>query len=142
MAIEIVDVLGLAHEERSRKVIMDTRKMHAWMHYYPNPGDRDDLHCHPGDQTFMVLEGQCTMRFEDGGSAVMDPGMVALIEGGSFYQLENTGTGPMVLMGTRTGPREANKHINYDTKSHLRHPKRPRGAKVDYAKDKVGSVRG
>ncbi len=29
MAIEIVDVLGLAHEERTRKVIMDTRKMHA-----------------------------------------------------------------------------------------------------------------
>jgi mannose-6-phosphate isomerase-like protein (cupin superfamily) len=140
MAIEIVDVLGLAHEERTRKVIMDTRKMHAWMHYYPNPGDIDDLHCHPGDQTFMVLEGQCTMRFEDGGSSVMGPGMVALIEGGSFYQLENTGTGPMVMMGTRTGPREANTHINFDTKTHLRHAKRPRGEKVDYGAIKTAKV--
>ncbi len=140
MAIEIVDVLGLAHEERTRKVIMDTRKMHAWMHYYPNPGDIDDLHCHPGDQTFMVLEGQCTMHFEDGGSSVMDPGMVALIEGGSFYQLENTGTGPMVMMATRTGPREANTHINFDTKTHLRHAKRPRGEKVDYGAVKTARV--
>jgi hypothetical protein len=40
---------------------------------------------------------------------------VALIEGGSFYRLENTGTGPMILMGTRTGPNSANKHINYET---------------------------
>ena len=140
MAIEIVDVLGLAHEERTRKVIMDTRKMHAWMHYYPNPGDIDDLHCHPGDQTFMVLEGHCTMHFEDGGSSVMGPGMVALIEGGSFYQLENTGTGPMVMMGTRTGPREANTHINFDTKTHLRHAKRPRGEKVDYGAVKTAKV--
>ena len=140
MAIEIVDVLGLAHEERTRKVIMDTRKMHAWMHYYPNPGDIDDLHCHPGDQTFMVLEGQCTMHFEDGGSSFMGPGMVALIEGGSFYQLENTGTGPMVMMGTRTGPREANTHINFDTKTHLRHAKRPRGEKVDYGAVKTAKV--
>ncbi len=35
MAIEIVDVIGLAHERKRRKMIMDTRKMHAWMHYYP-----------------------------------------------------------------------------------------------------------
>ena len=120
MAIEIADVLGLAHERKKRKIIMDTRKMHAWMHYYPNPGDHDDLHCHPGDQTFLLLEGQCTMSFEDGGSSDLKPGMVALIEGGTFYQLENTGDGPMVLMGTRTGPNSANQHINYDSREDMR----------------------
>jgi hypothetical protein len=41
--------------------------------------------------------------------------MTALIEGGSFYRLENTGDGPMVMMGTRTGPNSANTHINYET---------------------------
>jgi mannose-6-phosphate isomerase-like protein (cupin superfamily) len=120
MAIEIVDVIGLAHERKKRKVIMDTRKMHAWMHYYPNPGDHDDMHCHPGDQTFLLLEGECTMHFPDGGKAAMKPGMVALIQGGSFYSLENTGTGPMVLMGPRTGPNSANKHINYETRQDTR----------------------
>ncbi len=115
MAIEIVDVIGLAHERKKRKIIMDTRKMHAWMHYYPNPGDHDDLHCHPGDQTFTCLEGECSMSFPDGGSMTLKPGMTALIEGGSFYQLENTGDGPMVMLGTRTGPNSANKHINYET---------------------------
>ena len=110
MAIEIVDVIGLAHERKRRKMIMDTRKMHAWMHTYPNPGDHDDMHCHPGDQTFLLLEGECTMHFPDGGASVLKPGMVALIEGGSFYKLENTGTGPMVLMASDAGARPSWKH--------------------------------
>ena len=38
----------------------------------------------------------------------------ATITGGSFYQLENTGTGAMVLMGNRSGPSEAIQHINYE----------------------------
>jgi mannose-6-phosphate isomerase-like protein (cupin superfamily) len=120
MAINIVDTLKLARETKKRTKIMDTRKMHAWVHYYPNPGDHDDLHCHPGDQTFLCLDGECTMSFPDGGKAVLKHGMVALIEGGSFYQLENTGTGPMVLMGTRTGPNSANKHINYETREDMK----------------------
>ncbi len=126
MAIEVVDVVGLAHEIKKRKVIMDTRKMHVWMHYYPNPGDHDDMHCHPGDQTFTLLEGACTMHFPGGDKSEMKPGITALINGGSFYQLENTGTGPMVLMGTRTGPHSANKHINYDTKKDMRDVRPPR----------------
>ncbi len=130
MAIEIVDVIGLAHERKRRLMIMDTRKMHAWMHYYPNPGDHDDMHCHPGDQTFLLLEGQCTMHFPDAAASVLRPGMVALIEGGSFYQLENTGTGPMVLMATRTGPHEDNKHIDYETGKDMRgaRPLRSKGS--------------
>ncbi len=56
------------------------------------------------------------MSFPDGNKSVLKPGMVALIEGGSFYQLENTGDGPMVLMGTRTGPHSANQHINIETR--------------------------
>ena len=58
---------------------MNTRKMHAWVHYYPNPGDHDDMHCHNEDQTFICFEGQCTMHFPDGGKAVLRPGMAALI---------------------------------------------------------------
>ena len=121
MAIKVVDTVALAHEKKKRSVVMDTRKMHAWVHYYPKPGDIDDMHCHPGDQTFMCLEGECTMHFPDGGRAVLKPGMVALIEGGSFYQLQNSGTIPMVMMGTRTGPNSANQHINYETRQDMRH---------------------
>jgi len=122
MAIEVVDVTGLGAETKKRQVIMNTRKMHAWEHYLAKRGDQPDMHCHPGDQTFLVLEGECTMRFPDGGEAVMKPGVVALIQGGSFYQLVNTFDGPTVLMGTRTGPNNANKHINFESREDTRVP--------------------
>jgi hypothetical protein len=60
------------------------------------------------------------MHFPDGGKAVMTPGMVATITGGSFYQLENTGSGPMVLMGNRSGPSEAIQHINHELRKDIK----------------------
>jgi hypothetical protein len=50
----------------------------------------------------------------------MTPGMAALITGGSFYQLENTGDGPMILMGNRSGPSEDIQHINYELKKDIK----------------------
>ncbi|MGE5540244.1 MAG: cupin domain-containing protein [Gemmatimonas sp.] len=120
MTIEIIDTLEVARREKKRTVVMNTRKLHAWVHYYPTPGDRDDMHCHNADQTFYVIEGECTMRFPDGGAAVLTPGKAALIRGGSFYQLENTGPGPMIMMGTRSGSQDDIKHINYETRKDLR----------------------
>ncbi len=59
------------------------------------------------------------MHFPDGGKSVMKPGMIALIHGGDFYQLENTGDGPMYLIGHRSGRSGDNKHINYETRTDL-----------------------
>ncbi len=87
---------------------------------YPKPGDKDDMHCHNADQTFYVIDGECTMHFPDGGKAVMKPGMAATITGGSFYQLENTGPDAMVLMGNRSGPSEAIQHINYELRKDIK----------------------
>lgn len=120
MAIEIIDTREVAHREKRRTVVMNTRKFHAWVHYYGSPGDKDDMHCHNEDQSFYLIEGECTMHFPDGGSAILTPGMAALITGGSFYQLENTGTIPMVLLGSRSGSQDNIKHINYETRKDLR----------------------
>jgi mannose-6-phosphate isomerase-like protein (cupin superfamily) len=120
MAVEIIDLRQLAYEEKRRKVVFNTQRLHAWVHYYANPGERDDMHCHNADQTFYVIEGECTMHFPDGGKAVMKPGMAATITGGSFYQLENSGDGPMIMMGNRSGPSEAIQHINYELRKDIR----------------------
>jgi mannose-6-phosphate isomerase-like protein (cupin superfamily) len=78
------------------------------------------MHCHNADQTFYVIDGECTMHFPDGGAAVMKTGMVATITGGSFYQLENTGSGAMVLMGNRSGPSEDIQHVNYELRKDIK----------------------
>jgi hypothetical protein len=112
MAVEIIDLPQVAHQQKRRKVVFNTPRLHAWVHYYPTPGERDDMHCHNADQTFYVIEGECTMHFPDGGKAI--------ITGGSFYQLENSGDGAMIMMGNRSGPSEAIQHINYELRKDIK----------------------
>ena len=66
MAVEIIDLLQLAYEQKRRKVVFSTPRLHAWVHYYPTLGERDDLHCHNADQAFHVVEGECKMHFPEG----------------------------------------------------------------------------
>jgi len=60
------------------------------------------------------------MHFPDGTKATLTPGKAALITGGSFYQLENTGSGPMIMMGNRSGPQEDIMIIDHATRKDLR----------------------
>ena len=62
MPIEVIDMVEFAHKEKRRKEIFNTPRFHAWMHYY-KPGQKDELHCHNADQTFYVIDGECTMHF-------------------------------------------------------------------------------
>ncbi|MSP37349.1 MAG: cupin domain-containing protein [Deltaproteobacteria bacterium] len=119
MPIEVIDMVDFAHQEKKRKEIFNTPRFHAWMHYY-KPGHKDDMHCHNADQTFYVIDGECTMRFPDGGTAVLKPGMAATITGGSFYQLENCNDKPMIMMGNRSGPSENIQIIDYVTRKDTR----------------------
>jgi len=119
MGIEIINLQEKANEEKRRRTVFDTPRFHAWMHYY-KPGQKDELHCHNADQTFVVIEGECTMRFPDGGKSVLKPGMAALITGGSFYQLENSGDGAMIMMGNRSGPADKIQIIDYVTRKDIR----------------------
>jgi mannose-6-phosphate isomerase-like protein (cupin superfamily) len=120
MGIQVINPKEIALREKRRTVVMNTRKLHAWVHYYPKPGDHDDMHCHNEDQVFTCFEGECTMHFPDGTSSVLKPGMAALITGGSFYKLENTGTGHMILMGHRSGNQDNVMIIDYVTRQDIR----------------------
>jgi hypothetical protein len=54
MSIEVIDLVGMGHTEKRRKNVFNTSRFHAWMHYY-KPGQKDAMHCHNADQTFVVL---------------------------------------------------------------------------------------
>ncbi len=114
MPIETLDALKLARERKRRTNVLKTDRFHAVVLYYGTPGERDEMHCHDQDQTFYAIEGQCTLHFPDGGEAVLTPGMLATITGGSFYQLENSGDGPMVMLLNRSGA--SAKKIDYETR--------------------------
>ena len=60
MGIEIINPKEVAFTNKKRTVLMSTRKLHSWLIYY-EPGRRDEMHCHNGDQTFHMIAGECTM---------------------------------------------------------------------------------
>ena len=117
MPIETLDALKLAHENKRRTNVLNTDRFHAVLLYYGTPGERDEMHCHDQDQTFYAIDGECTMHFPDGGSAVLRPGMLATITGGSFYQLENSGDKPLVMLLNRSGAKA--KKIDYETRKEI-----------------------
>lgn len=120
MGIKTVDLIKMAEEPNvRRKVLMNGPRFHTWLHVYATPGDIDEMHCHNADQTFYCVEGECTMFFPDGGNTVLKPGMIALIPGGKFYQLKNTGSGKMVMIGARALSNEASLKIDYETRKDI-----------------------
>ncbi len=114
MPIEVIDTKAFGHETQKRTVVLDTSRFHAWVHYY-KPDQIDEMHCHNQDQTFQVIEGELTMNFPDGGSAVLGPGMMATITGGSFYQLHNRTDAPLIMIGTRSGATKDTVKVEHGT---------------------------
>jgi mannose-6-phosphate isomerase-like protein (cupin superfamily) len=58
--------------------------------------------------------------FLDVGQVVLKPGQAALITAGSFYQLENAGSEPMIMMGNRSGAAEKIQIISHETRKDIR----------------------
>jgi mannose-6-phosphate isomerase-like protein (cupin superfamily) len=125
MPIKVVDLAEMGRQpDARRKVLMNGPSMNTFFHIYPEKGMKDEMHCHNADGTFYVIEGECTMHFPDGGKAVLKPGMAGLITGGSFYQLENTCDGPMVMMGHHSRNSQTSKTILHETRKELIRPGR------------------
>ena len=128
MPIKVVDLKEMASQpDARRKTLVNGPNFNAFFHIYLKPGQKDEMHCHNADGTFYLIDGECTMHFPDGGAAVLKPGMCGLITGGSFYQLENTGDGPMVLLGHHMRPSEDMKTILHETRKELVRPGQENG---------------
>jgi mannose-6-phosphate isomerase-like protein (cupin superfamily) len=114
MPIEVYDTAKFAHDTKKRTNIMDTSRLHAWIHYY-KPDQIDEMHCHNQDQTFTVVEGELTMIFPDGGEAKLGAGNMCTITGGSFYQLHNQTDKELIMIGTRSGSIAKTVKVEYGT---------------------------
>lgn len=83
-----------------KKVLYRSDSYHVWLHV-DEPGTRGPMHKHTADQTFFCLKGECAVHLIDGTKKKLTPGRIIIIPMGELYQLENTGAGPMVLLGNR-----------------------------------------
>jgi mannose-6-phosphate isomerase-like protein (cupin superfamily) len=126
--IKVIDLKEMASRPDARRTtLINGPSFNAFFHIYLEPGQKDEMHCHNADGTFFVIEGECTMHFPDGGAEVLKPGMCGLITGGSFYQLHNSGDGPMVLLGHHGRPSQEMKTILHETRKELVRPGQENG---------------
>ena len=92
--------LPLGH---SKKVLADTKDSHIWIHG-DDPGTQGPMHRHTADEIFYCVQGECTFTLSGGRRQKLKPGMVVFIAKGDYYQLDNTGTDYMILLGMRSEP--------------------------------------
>ena len=92
--------LPLGH---SKKVLADTKDSHIWIHG-DDPGTQGPMHRHTADEIFYCVQGECTFTLAGGRREKLKPGMVVFIAKDDYYQLENTGTDYMILLGMRSEP--------------------------------------
>jgi mannose-6-phosphate isomerase-like protein (cupin superfamily) len=88
--------------------LTETDRCHIALNCY-EPGVNDEMHCHPGsDHTFFVVEGECTMKgLKDGEEWKLTRHQGVHVPAGYFYQLNNSGTGRLVLyqVSTQANPK-------------------------------------
>jgi len=123
MGVEITDVRDIAEQKgdgANGHALFLSKRLHAWIYYSSTPGQKNRMHCHSRDETFFCAEGECTMHFPDGSTKLIKPGMLASVTGGTFYYLENTGSGPMLMVGNGSGERAASAKIDYETRKSTR----------------------
>lgn len=75
------------------------------LNYY-KPGQRDEMHCHPGSEhIFLCWQGELTIRgINDGEEVTLKPGEFVHIKAGHYYQLANETQEPTVLYQVATNP--------------------------------------
>lgn len=84
----------------TKEVLYNSDGYHVWIHG-DHPGKKGPMHRHTADQIFYCLQGECTFRFPNGESEKLKPGMVVTIPRGQLYQLDNTGSEYLVMLGSR-----------------------------------------
>src|SRR5437667_11084872 len=123
MGVTVTDVREIVGQEEDNvdgHALFLSKKLHSWIYNLPVPGHKNRMHCHSRDETFFCIEGECTIHFPDGNSMEIKPGNLASVTGGTFYYLENTGTGPMVMVGNGSGERAKDMKIDYETRKNSR----------------------
>lgn len=83
---------------------------HVWVHVDAEPDKKGPMHKHSADEIFYCVQGECTIHFPNGDSEKLKPGMLVVIPKDQFYQLHNTGTENMILLGSRGEPAGKQRH--------------------------------
>ncbi len=93
-----------AHQQKIRNShLFGTENFRSWMLYF-EPGDHTPMHFHQNPESFLVVQGQCSVKDPEGGERVFEKDDILFIGAKEYYQLINSGSEPLVLFGNRSEP--------------------------------------
>jgi len=96
--------IGEAGEEKIRNThLFEADNFRSWMLYF-EPGDGTPMHYHQSPETFLVIEGKCSVKSMDGEERIIEKNQIVFLAAKDYYQLTNVGTEPLVLFGNRSEP--------------------------------------
>ena len=91
-----------AGKEKLRNLhLFEAENFRSWMLYF-GPGDGTPMHYHQSPETFLVIDGKCSVKAFNGHERVMKKNEIVFLPAKEYYQLTNVGTGPLVLFGNRS----------------------------------------
>jgi mannose-6-phosphate isomerase-like protein (cupin superfamily) len=100
-----------------------TQRCHIALNCY-EPGVNDEMHCHPGsDHTFFVVQGECTIKgLKKDEEYKLTPHQAVHIPAGYFYQLNNSGSGRLILyqVSTEANPKPKKNKVIYGIDTSLK----------------------
>jgi mannose-6-phosphate isomerase-like protein (cupin superfamily) len=96
--------IGEAGKEKIRNThLFEADNFRSWMLYF-EPGDGTPMHYHQSAETFLVIEGKCSVKSMDGEERIIEKNQIVFLAAKDYYQLTNVGTEPLVLFGNRSEP--------------------------------------
>ena len=96
--------IGEAGKEKIRNMhLFGTDNFRSWMLYF-EPGDGTPMHYHQSPETFLVIDGKCSVKSIDGKERLIEKNQIVFLAAKDYYQLTNVGTEPLVLFGNRSEP--------------------------------------
>jgi quercetin dioxygenase-like cupin family protein len=92
-----------AGKEKTRNTrLFEAENFRSWMLYF-EPGDGTPMHFHQSPETFLVIEGKCSIKNIQGGERIVEKNEVIFFPAKEYYQLTNVGK-PLILFGNRSEP--------------------------------------
>jgi mannose-6-phosphate isomerase-like protein (cupin superfamily) len=96
--------IGEAGKEKIRNThLFEAGNFRSWMLYF-EPGDGTPMHYHQSPETFLVIEGKCSVKSMDGEERIIEKNQIVFFAAKDYYQLTNVGTEPLILFGNRSEP--------------------------------------
>jgi mannose-6-phosphate isomerase-like protein (cupin superfamily) len=102
--VSLKQKIAQADKDNLRNVhLFGTENFRSWMLHF-EPGDGTPMHYHQSPETFLVVDGRCSVKGLHGDERVIEKNDIVFLPAKEYYQLTNAGTSTLILFGNRSEP--------------------------------------